>query len=118
MLSVDRLKSSRFDAPDIINHITHCFDETTKRLFKSLDEVSYIQFGSPAEKEADLGIQRGKMRLSGFVLLLPQSVTHLHSSLYQVGSRLVLRSEYRRDGRRNRVALALAEGQRQREFSS
>lgn len=68
---VDRLKSSRFDVPDIVNHITCCFDETTKRLFKSLDEVSYIPFGSPAETEADLNIQRGKMKLSGFVPLLP-----------------------------------------------
>lgn len=66
-LPVGRLKSSRFDVPDIINHITHCFDETTKRLFKSLDDASYIQFGSPVETEADLGIQRGKMKLSGFV---------------------------------------------------
>ena len=69
-LPVDRLKSSRFDAPEIINHITHCFDETTKRLFKSLDEVSYIQFGSPVETDAGLGIQRGKMKLSGFIPLL------------------------------------------------
>ena len=67
----DRLKSSKFDVPDIIDHVTHCFDETTKRLFKSLDEVSYIQFGSPAETQAGLGIQRGKMKLSGFVPLHP-----------------------------------------------
>lgn len=67
----DRLKSSRFDVPDIIDHVTHCFDETTKRLFKSLDEVSYIQFGSPAETQAGLGIQRGKMKLAGFVPLHP-----------------------------------------------
>ncbi|KAF9650947.1 hypothetical protein BDM02DRAFT_3092037, partial [Thelephora ganbajun] len=61
----NRLKSSRFDVPEIINHITQCFDETTKRLFKSLDGISYIQFGSPAETEPGLGIQRGRMKLSG-----------------------------------------------------
>ena len=70
-LSVDRLKLSKFDVSEIISHITCCFDETTKRLFKSLDEISYIQFGSPAETEAGLGVQRGKMKLSGFVPLLP-----------------------------------------------
>jgi len=81
-LPVGRLKLSRFDAPEIINHITHCFDETTKRLFKSLDDVSYIQFGSPAETEAGLGIQRGKMKLSGFVSPPPpQLVLHFHGFL-------------------------------------
>jgi len=79
-LPLDRLKSSRFDVPEIINHITHCFDETTKRLFKSLDEVSYIQFGSPAETETNLRIQRGKMKLSGFAPLLSRSVPYFHES--------------------------------------
>lgn len=69
-LRVDRLKSSRFGLTDIINHITQCFDESTKRLFNSSDEVSYIQFGSPLEKAPSLGIQRGKMKLSGSVSVL------------------------------------------------
>ena len=64
---VDRLKFSRFDNADIINHITQCFDESTKRLFNSSDEVSYIPFGSPLETAANLGISRGKMKLSGSV---------------------------------------------------
>ena len=66
---VERLKISRFDLPEIIDHVTNCFDESTKRLFKTPDEASYIQFGSPAETQEALGIQRGKMKLSGFVLL-------------------------------------------------
>ncbi|KAF9783709.1 hypothetical protein BJ322DRAFT_1066702 [Thelephora terrestris] len=61
----DRLKNSRFDSEDIVSHITQCFDETTKRLFKSSDDINYIQFGSPFETEPSLGIQRGKMKLSG-----------------------------------------------------
>ena len=67
---VDRLRSSRFDDHDILDHITQCFDESAKRLFKSLDDTSYIQFGSPFETEVILGIQRGKMKLSGSVSVL------------------------------------------------
>ena len=90
----DRLELSRFDVPDIINHITSCFDNTTKRLFKSLDDTSYILFGSPIETAPDLGIQRGKMRLSGFVPPLPSSTSHPHPSLHQTGSGLILRGEH------------------------
>ena len=111
----DRLELSRFDVPDIINHITHCFDDTTKRLFKSLDETSYILFGSPAETEASLNIQRGKMKLSGFVPSLPRKASHLHPSLYQTGSSLVLRRKHRRNNRGHRVTFALAEGRKKRE---
>lgn len=77
-LRADRLKSTRFDLPDIIDHITQCFDESTKRLFRSLDEASYIQFGSPFETEVNLGIQRGKMKLSGFVLVPSELVLYFY----------------------------------------
>jgi hypothetical protein len=79
-LRADRLKSSRFDLPDIIDHITQCFDGGTKRLFRSLNEASYIQFGSPFETEVGLGIQRGKMKLSGFVLVPSKPVLYFTSS--------------------------------------
>lgn len=68
-LQADRLKYSRFDSEDVINHITQCFDESTKRLFKMSDEFSYIQFGTPLETAPALGIERGKMKLSRSVLL-------------------------------------------------
>lgn len=44
------------------------FDESTKRTFRSVDEMSLIQFGSVSDRDDKCGIRAGKLKLSGYVL--------------------------------------------------
>ena len=60
-----KLRSSRFDTPEEIAHITNCFDATTKRMFKDIDEPVHVKFGSPRDKDPARGIRGGMLKLSG-----------------------------------------------------
>ncbi|THU88822.1 hypothetical protein K435DRAFT_830475 [Dendrothele bispora CBS 962.96] len=50
---------------DDIDHICECFDKTTKVTFKNANEPAFIKFGRTKDKDLDVGIKSGQMRLSG-----------------------------------------------------
>ncbi|KIM39913.1 hypothetical protein M413DRAFT_74077 [Hebeloma cylindrosporum] len=59
----DKLKHSKYGTPDSLDHITRKFDETTKRLFRDRNELQFIPFGSPLDKDLPVGIRSGQLRL-------------------------------------------------------
>ncbi|KAL5504173.1 hypothetical protein ACEPAH_8246 [Sanghuangporus vaninii] len=61
----EKLRTSKYGEPDILDHITKRFDETTKRLFRDKKEPQYIQFGSPLDKDSRVGIRSGQLKLLG-----------------------------------------------------
>ncbi|KAF9533884.1 hypothetical protein CPB83DRAFT_757006 [Crepidotus variabilis] len=61
----DKLKNSRYGSADSLDHITRKFDETTKRLFRDRNELQFIPFGSPLDKDLGVGIRSGQLRLTG-----------------------------------------------------
>lgn len=60
-----KLKNSKYGTPDSLDHITKRFDETTKRLFRDANEIQFVHFGSPLDKDLNAGIRMGQLRLTG-----------------------------------------------------
>ncbi|THU88824.1 hypothetical protein K435DRAFT_761555 [Dendrothele bispora CBS 962.96] len=58
-----KLAESRF--LEDIDYICDCFDKTTKLTFKSPDEPAFIKFGRARDRDLDVGIKSGQMKLSG-----------------------------------------------------
>lgn len=67
-LHPEKLKNSKYGTPDSLDHITKRFDETTKRLFRDNEEVQFVHFGSPFDKDMSVGIRTGQLKLTGFVV--------------------------------------------------
>ncbi|KAH0833016.1 hypothetical protein J3R83DRAFT_12001 [Lanmaoa asiatica] len=61
----EKLKTSKYGTPDSIDHITKRFDETTKRLFRDRNEIQWIPFGSPLDRDQSVGIRGGSLKLTG-----------------------------------------------------
>ncbi|TFK36651.1 hypothetical protein BDQ12DRAFT_236216 [Crucibulum laeve] len=61
----EKLKKSKYGTPDALDHITRRFDETTKRLFRDRREMQFIPFGSPLDKDPNVGIRAGQLKLTG-----------------------------------------------------
>lgn len=63
----DTLKDSRFigDVP----HITGCFDKSTKLRFRNASENQYIKFGTLKDKDANLNIRSGQLKLLGYDII-------------------------------------------------
>ncbi|KAG6918266.1 hypothetical protein DXG01_015640 [Tephrocybe rancida] len=57
------LEDSKFS--DDVDHITRCFDTTTKLRFRNINEPQYIKFGSARDKDISLGIRAGQLKLQG-----------------------------------------------------
>ncbi|RDB20568.1 Heat shock protein 12A [Hypsizygus marmoreus] len=57
------LKDSKFH--EDVGHITKCFDKTTKLRFRNMDEPQYIKFGTARDKDLQLGIRSGQLKLKG-----------------------------------------------------
>lgn len=53
---------SRFAAEEDIKIITECFDKTTKLTVRE-GEPAFIKFGTPRDKDADVNIKGGKLKL-------------------------------------------------------
>ncbi|KAJ7137618.1 hypothetical protein C8R43DRAFT_1089388 [Mycena crocata] len=51
-----------------VEHISDCFDKTTKLRFRSTDEWSYIKFGRPRDRDESLNITNGQLKLSSGVV--------------------------------------------------
>ncbi|KIJ67005.1 hypothetical protein HYDPIDRAFT_85209 [Hydnomerulius pinastri MD-312] len=61
----EKLKNSKYGTPDSIDHITKRFDETTKRLFRDKNDIQWVPFGSPLDKDMAAGIRGGSLKLTG-----------------------------------------------------
>ena len=57
--------SPQYSTPAMLDHIAKKFDESTKRLFRNRSEIQYLLFGSPLDKDTNVGIRGGKLRLTG-----------------------------------------------------
>ena len=62
----EKLKNSKYGTSDAIEHITKRFDETTKRLFRDKNEIQWVPFGSPLDKDLSAGIRGGSLKLTGY----------------------------------------------------
>lgn len=60
---IDLLNGSQFAAD--LNHITDCFDRTTKPRFSSDQEPQYVRFGSRRDDDLKCGIRFGQLKLAG-----------------------------------------------------
>ncbi|KAJ7126910.1 hypothetical protein C8R44DRAFT_912183 [Mycena epipterygia] len=61
----EKLKSSKYGSHEAVEHITRRFDETTKRLFRDDRALQFISFGSPLDKDPNVGIRGGQLKLTG-----------------------------------------------------
>ncbi|KAH0588423.1 hypothetical protein H2248_004272 [Termitomyces sp. 'cryptogamus'] len=59
----DLLQDSKF--VDDVDHITRCFDKTTKLRFRDIKEPQFIKFGTSRDKDLSLGIRSGQLKLKG-----------------------------------------------------
>ncbi|KAF8883232.1 hypothetical protein BD779DRAFT_878374 [Infundibulicybe gibba] len=59
----DLLEDSKY--VDDVDDIAERFDKSTKLRFKNADEPAFIKFGSSRDRDADLGIRSGQLRLKG-----------------------------------------------------
>ncbi|KJA20619.1 hypothetical protein HYPSUDRAFT_42924 [Hypholoma sublateritium FD-334 SS-4] len=55
------------DSPyvDDLEHITRCFDKTTKPRFRNASEPQYVRFGSVRDNDAAVNIRSGQLKLLG-----------------------------------------------------
>ena len=63
-----------------IEHITRCFDKTTKPRFRDVDEPQYVKFGSTRDNDPTCNIRFGQLKLAGLghflqFLLMPFILT-------------------------------------------
>ncbi|KDQ57107.1 hypothetical protein JAAARDRAFT_688375 [Jaapia argillacea MUCL 33604] len=61
----EKLRGSKYGSPDSLDHIAKRFDETTKRLFREKKDFQFIPFGSPLDKDMNVGIRGGQLKLTG-----------------------------------------------------
>ncbi|KAF8440445.1 hypothetical protein L210DRAFT_3612339 [Boletus edulis BED1] len=61
----EKLKNSKYGSPDSIDHVTKRFDETTKRLFRDKNDIQWVPFGSPLDRDSAVGIRGGSLKLTG-----------------------------------------------------
>ncbi|KAF9523664.1 hypothetical protein CPB83DRAFT_862443 [Crepidotus variabilis] len=63
----DFLRKTLSESPflDDLDHITACFDKTTKTRFRNAEDPQYVKFGSARDNDADVQIRFGQMRLAG-----------------------------------------------------
>jgi hypothetical protein len=63
----DHLKKLLNDSPfsDDLDHISDCFDKTTKPRFRNSVDPQYVKFGSARDNDLDCGIRFGQLKLTG-----------------------------------------------------
>jgi len=59
----DLLQDSQFIAD--LDHITDCFDKSTKLRFRNSAEDQYTKFGGPRDNDRNCNIQFGQLKLMG-----------------------------------------------------
>lgn len=70
---------------DDLDHITECFDKTTKPRFRNESDPQYIKFGGTRDNDQNHGIRFGQLKLAGCILLLQFFINLLNviSSLFR-----------------------------------
>ena len=55
------------DSPfiDDLDHITECFDKTTKPRFRNEADPQYIKFGGTRDNDQNCGIRFGQLKIAG-----------------------------------------------------
>jgi hypothetical protein len=66
----EKLQGCRFSEPEDIQHITACFDKSTKLSFRRIDEPSYVKFGTARDLDVNFNIRFGQLKLAGWVTSL------------------------------------------------
>lgn len=61
----NKLKNSKYCTPGILDHIVKLVDEILVRSFWDRGQNQYLPFGSPPDKDTNVGIRNGKLRLTG-----------------------------------------------------
>ncbi|KAF9465198.1 hypothetical protein BDZ94DRAFT_415086 [Collybia nuda] len=59
----DLLRGSKFS--EDVEHITSCFDKTTKLTFRNISEPQFVKFGSARDRDPKLNIRSGQLKLLG-----------------------------------------------------
>ena len=62
---LDKLYSSHYGSPDDIDHITDCFDKSTKLTFAGSDRDAYVRFGTARDTQPSFDIKFGQLKLEG-----------------------------------------------------
>jgi hypothetical protein len=65
-----KLLSSRYDAPEDVQHIAECFDKSTKLSFKDPSQPSFIKFGTSRDTDPSVDVKFGQLKMSGSVIPL------------------------------------------------
>ncbi|KAG8215044.1 hypothetical protein J3R82DRAFT_8453 [Butyriboletus roseoflavus] len=60
-----KLQGSRYSNPEMIDDITHTFDQTTKLHISNAEQPAYVKVGSVRENDPAHDIKAGKLRLLG-----------------------------------------------------
>jgi hypothetical protein len=55
---------------DDLDHITECFDKTTKPRFRNADDPQYIKFGGTRDNDPSCGIRFGQLKIAGYIISL------------------------------------------------
>ncbi|KAF7324469.1 hypothetical protein MKEN_00487500 [Mycena kentingensis (nom. inval.)] len=78
------LRNSKFSGD--VDHITECFDKTTKLKFLDPQEWSYVKFGRPRDKDEEYNIVNGQMKISGEVVsrFFQPAVTAIVKAVYNL----------------------------------
>ncbi|KAK7472142.1 hypothetical protein VKT23_000264 [Stygiomarasmius scandens] len=58
-----KLANSRY--LEDIDHICRCFDKNTKLTFKNVNDSAFIKFGGVRDRDLDVGIRSGQLKLPG-----------------------------------------------------
>ncbi|KAK7472143.1 hypothetical protein VKT23_000265 [Stygiomarasmius scandens] len=58
-----KLANSRY--LEDIDHICRCFDKNTKLTFKNVNDPAFIKFGGVRDRDLDVGIRSGQLKLPG-----------------------------------------------------
>jgi len=61
----EKLKDSKFDAPEYVAAFSQGFNEGLKMVFSDDQEPQHVRFGSPRDNDAKYGIKAGKLTLTG-----------------------------------------------------
>jgi len=61
----EKLKDSKFDAPEYLAAFAQGFNEGLKTLFSDDQASQYVRFGSPRDNDAKCGVKNGKLTLTG-----------------------------------------------------
>lgn len=59
----EKLAGSKYSSPEDLANMTDCFHKATRLRFRNPDESSYIKFGGVRDKDLEVGICSGQLKL-------------------------------------------------------